>query len=195
MFTKSRPIGLIPISNTEFVVVRSFEFKMHQIHFQLGLCSRPGWGSLRPSDFLVGWRRVYLVYIPLSLDAFAVSISPPSATRIQSRCHSGILTGCLNPRLSPGWDISWIVMTITKASIRGLTTSYTLVLFFWLEMNVDVWKTCRRLGELLRQEQERLRAMMMEGHTIYREYAQQGQDAKISKQVRTDGMDTSQVPL
>ena len=86
-------------------------------------------------------------------------------------------------------------MTITKASIRGLTTSYTLVLFFWLEMNVDVWKTCRRLGELLRQEQERLRAMMMEGHTIYREYAQQGQDAKISKQVRTDGMDTSQVPL
>jgi len=43
---------------------------------------------------------------------------------------------------------------------------------------------CRRLGELLRQEEERVRTMKMEGHAIYLLYVQQGRDAKISKQVR-----------
>ena len=47
----------------------------------------------------------------------------------------------------------------------------------------NVCKTCRRLGELLRQEQERLHKMKMEGHTIYMEYAQKGRDAKVIKQV------------
>jgi len=43
--------------------------------------------------------------------------------------------------------------------------------------------TCRRLGELLRQEQERLRRMKLEGHEVYLQYVQQGHDAKIAKQV------------
>ena len=47
----------------------------------------------------------------------------------------------------------------------------------------DVMKMCRRLGELLRQELERQRKMKMEGHTVYLEYVQRGQDAKVSKQV------------
>jgi len=50
-------------------------------------------------------------------------------------------------------------------------------------MNDNVFKMCRRLGELLRQEQERLRAMESEGHGLYLLYVQQGRDAKISKQV------------
>ena len=60
-----------------------------------------------------------------------------------------------------------------------------LVVYFLLERNDAVWKSCRRLGELLRQEQERVRAMKMEGHAIYQQYVQQGHDAKISKQVKT----------
>lgn len=47
-----------------------------------------------------------------------------------------------------------------------------------------IWVVCRRLGELLRQEEERVRTMKMEGHAIYLLYVQQGRDAKISKQVR-----------
>lgn len=45
---------------------------------------------------------------------------------------------------------------------------------------------CLRLGELLRQEQERLHKMKMEGHTIYMEYAQKGRDAKVIKQARLE---------
>jgi len=44
---------------------------------------------------------------------------------------------------------------------------------------------CRRLGELLRQEQERLHQMKVEGHAIYLQYVQQGNEAKTSKQVRS----------
>ena len=61
------------------------------------------------------------------------------------------------------------------------------------EMNDNVWKTFRRLGELLRQEQERLRAMKMEGHAVYLQYVQQGRDAKISKQVRSNKNSTQQL--
>jgi len=42
---------------------------------------------------------------------------------------------------------------------------------------------CRRLGELLRQEQDRVQKMKMEGHRVYQEYVQHGKDAKVSKQV------------
>jgi len=45
---------------------------------------------------------------------------------------------------------------------------------------------CRRLGELLRQEEERLHKMKLEGHALYIEYVQQGHDAKLLKQVSSN---------
>lgn len=45
---------------------------------------------------------------------------------------------------------------------------------------------CLRLGELLRLERERVEKMKLEGHRVYLEYVQRGQDAKISKQARLE---------
>jgi len=65
---------------------------------------------------------------------------------------------------------------------RGITVARAISIILRPETEI-VLPMCRRLGELLRQEQERVRQMKLEGHEVYLQYVQQGRDAKISKQV------------